>query len=476
MSTEESVSQWIQEVKRGHSQSAAAIWERYFPQIVQVARQRLKGQSTAVADEEDVALSVLDSFFQAANQGRLPDLNDRDGLIRVLSEMTRRKAVDYIRSNQRLKRGGGLVQVESRRDQAERSLAGLEQLASGDPTPQFAAILLEESQRLLDQLDEELQFSGGPKDGGIYQPGNRRRARLLCSNGRATIAADSAQVGAGSRKVKESHDFIHQSISDDEEDRVEQVCEDFESAWRAGRDPDIESFLGETSGCERAYLLYCLLQLEIEYKRSGGRAADCSEYEKRFPEFPSVSPSPPSKTWMTMTAKPGWKSPIRTRRSLTTGRSETIPARIRPPRRFSMRPAAEQSDEPVDDSATPAGGLRQFPAAKRKSCLSLWTGTRSLDCWDEVGSVKSTRLLIRNWIAWWPLKCLAAGSSIRKMNENAFVARHAALRGCVIRASCGSTTLAKKIVFPSLSVISLKASRSPNEWRTSGLGSANAPS
>lgn len=61
--------------------------------------QRLTHERCGVADGEDVAISVMESFFRAAKNGRFPDLNDRDGIWRLLSTMTRRKVIDLIRKN-----------------------------------------------------------------------------------------------------------------------------------------------------------------------------------------------------------------------------------------------------------------------------------------------------------------------------------------------------------------------------------------
>jgi DNA-directed RNA polymerase specialized sigma24 family protein len=97
MSPEGSITHWIAEIKDGDSAGARGIWERYFPQLVRVARQRLNCRQDPVADEEDIALSVLESFFEGAQNNRFPNLRDRDGLWRLLSEMTRRKAIDYRR-------------------------------------------------------------------------------------------------------------------------------------------------------------------------------------------------------------------------------------------------------------------------------------------------------------------------------------------------------------------------------------------
>lgn len=156
MSSEDSVSRWIDEIRLGKDEQAGAIWERYFPQLVRVARQRLSSHQDPVADEEDVALSVLESFFEGAQNNRFPNLTDRDGLWRLLSEMTRRKAIDYLRRSQRLKRGGkGMGDPAFTSPRVSQD--GLGQVPDDDPTPEFAIILAEACETLLDQLDAELQ-------------------------------------------------------------------------------------------------------------------------------------------------------------------------------------------------------------------------------------------------------------------------------------------------------------------------------
>ena len=156
MSSDDSVALLIDEIKRGNEDAARTLWDRYFPQLVRFARQKLAGQRRRMADEEDVVLSALDSFFRAARRDRFPNLRDRDDLWRLLSVMTFRKAVDLIRHNQRQKR---TVQGESALagSSSEFGNQGFAQLKGDDLTPQIEIILTERCQRLLHQLDPDLQ-------------------------------------------------------------------------------------------------------------------------------------------------------------------------------------------------------------------------------------------------------------------------------------------------------------------------------
>jgi len=96
----------------GDADAAERLWLRFFDQLVDVARRRLRGRRR-VADEEDVALSALDTLFRGAAEGRFSDVADRQELWRLLVKITARKAVDTLRREGRQKRGGGEVRGES---------------------------------------------------------------------------------------------------------------------------------------------------------------------------------------------------------------------------------------------------------------------------------------------------------------------------------------------------------------------------
>ena len=106
MSDINNVSHWIDRIKYGDSVAANHIWQHYFDRLVRSVRHRLRGQNRAVSDEEDIVLSVFDSFYAAAEQGRFPDLSDRDDLWRLLLRMSARKVIDKHRHDRRQRRGG----------------------------------------------------------------------------------------------------------------------------------------------------------------------------------------------------------------------------------------------------------------------------------------------------------------------------------------------------------------------------------
>ena len=152
-----SVTALLEHLRAGDHAAAQPLWERYYPRLVGLARERLRGTSRRAADEEDVALSAFDSFCRGVEQGRFPDLKDRDGLWALLVLITVRKAADLIQYNRRDRRGGGRVRGDSALAgrQGDAGADGLAQIESGDPTPDLAAQLAEEFQRLLDRLGSD---------------------------------------------------------------------------------------------------------------------------------------------------------------------------------------------------------------------------------------------------------------------------------------------------------------------------------
>jgi DNA-directed RNA polymerase specialized sigma24 family protein len=155
MASEGSVTHWLQRLQVGDPAAAQPLWERYFARLVGLARKKLQGAPQRLADEEDVALSAFDSFCRNTEQGRFPQLVDREGLWQLLVVLTARKAAHLVRAQGQQKRGGG---AGKRPLDAAAAGPALEQLLSREPSPAFAAEVADECQRLLSLLgDRELE-------------------------------------------------------------------------------------------------------------------------------------------------------------------------------------------------------------------------------------------------------------------------------------------------------------------------------
>jgi DNA-directed RNA polymerase specialized sigma24 family protein len=186
MPTSGSVTHWVGLLKAGDSAAAQPLWERYFHQLVTLARKRLQGTPRRAADEEDVALSAFDSFCRGAELGRFPQLNDRNDLWQLLVMLAARKAVNLIEHERRQKRGGGKVLDEAvlQGTDSAASEPALAQVIGDEPTPEFAAQVAEECERLLNLLGSE-----------------ELRSIALWKMEGATIAEIAARLGCAPRTV-----------------------------------------------------------------------------------------------------------------------------------------------------------------------------------------------------------------------------------------------------------------------------------
>ena len=152
------VTQWIRQLTKGDELAAQRIWERYSGQLLSLARRKLAAGRRRAADEEDVVLSAFNSFCQGVAAGRFPRLDDREDLWKVLFTLTARKAAAQIRREKAQKRGTGKVRGESvfHGDRGSHDDAGINQVLGSEPTPAFAAMLADEYERLLAELDDDL--------------------------------------------------------------------------------------------------------------------------------------------------------------------------------------------------------------------------------------------------------------------------------------------------------------------------------
>ena len=149
MSETNNISHWIDQIKDGDSVAANRIWQHYFDRLVQAVRRRISGQNRAVSDEEDIVLSVFDSFYAAAENGRFPDLSDRDDLWRLLLRMSARKVIDKRRHDMRQRRGGN-VQVRSLNEGGEDE--AIIEAIGDEPSPEMVLMMQESVEQFFSNL------------------------------------------------------------------------------------------------------------------------------------------------------------------------------------------------------------------------------------------------------------------------------------------------------------------------------------
>ena len=61
------------------------------------------------------------------------------------------------------------------------------------------------------------------------------------------------------------------------DDRIDAICDHFEREWRAGRQPRIQDYLGDTAGPERSTLFVELVKVDVEYRSRTGDGQPAGE-------------------------------------------------------------------------------------------------------------------------------------------------------------------------------------------------------
>src|SRR5207244_3015154 len=70
--------------------------------------------------------------------------------------------------------------------------------------------------------------------------------------------------------------------------QIDQTCDRFEAAWKAGQLPRLEEYLGPAAEPVRSALLRLLLLLDWDYRRHAGDDPRAGDYHARFPGDPSL--------------------------------------------------------------------------------------------------------------------------------------------------------------------------------------------
>ena len=144
-----SITSCLAALKVGDRDAAQRIWEAYFTRLVRLARARLRDTSRRAADEEDVALSAINSVCRGIESDRFARLDDRKDLWQILVMVTVRKAIDLRQHEARQVRGGGRVYTLS-----DLVAEGLDPSQAGEPGSEQAAEVVDLLRVLMSRLED----------------------------------------------------------------------------------------------------------------------------------------------------------------------------------------------------------------------------------------------------------------------------------------------------------------------------------
>ena len=180
MTDNETVSQWLDQLKHGNDQAVQELWDRYQFRQMGLARKLLGDAPRGAADEEDVALSAFNSFCIRAAEGKFPCWR----IVTICGRFWRRS------------RSARQADWPDASAVAREPTSGrpMEDFSDDGPSPEFAAISKQEMRRLFDLLDDDqLRLVAYCKLEGETNAQIARDDRQVCAN-RRTKAQDDTSI------------------------------------------------------------------------------------------------------------------------------------------------------------------------------------------------------------------------------------------------------------------------------------------
>jgi DNA-directed RNA polymerase specialized sigma24 family protein len=160
MTTGGSVTWLLRRLKAGSDSALRPLVQRYWPLILNRARQRLDPRVCRAAGVEDVAQQTLLDLYRGLREGDWKQLDDRNDLVALLFRLTDCRALNELRHELAVIRGSGRVRDESALGGQDSSgcPVGLDQVAVAPSLPPDQEAAQQETwRRFFDQLDDGLR-------------------------------------------------------------------------------------------------------------------------------------------------------------------------------------------------------------------------------------------------------------------------------------------------------------------------------
>jgi DNA-directed RNA polymerase specialized sigma24 family protein len=137
-----SITLLLHRLRAGDEAALSALHARCWPELVQLARTRLRGAALKVADEDDVAQEALWGFWRTFESGRVTKLDRRHDFFALLTHITACKVAGLLqREFGTDRRGGGHVLGEGDLDNGNGGTSGWAGVAGPDLPPDERAAL-----------------------------------------------------------------------------------------------------------------------------------------------------------------------------------------------------------------------------------------------------------------------------------------------------------------------------------------------
>ncbi len=136
----------LEQWRAGDQQAARQIVDRYAERLIALARRRISQRLNSRVDPEDVVQSVFRTFFVRVKEGQF-HIEEEDDLCKLLMRITVHKTLRQVDFHKAAKRDPSMEGT-----QGDREREGMFELLDSEPTPEAAAMFLDQLEHFLAQL------------------------------------------------------------------------------------------------------------------------------------------------------------------------------------------------------------------------------------------------------------------------------------------------------------------------------------
>jgi DNA-directed RNA polymerase specialized sigma24 family protein len=147
-------------IQNQNNEAIEQFWKLHFNRLTALAKRKMNQVNKRVADEEDIAISAIHSFYNGLAQKRFHSINGNNELWKILATIVCRKISKQKRNISTKKRGGGLVRGESffiagNNENDSNVHNSIGNNAKSHENPQFEIEFLDTCEKLYNILDDE---------------------------------------------------------------------------------------------------------------------------------------------------------------------------------------------------------------------------------------------------------------------------------------------------------------------------------
>jgi DNA-directed RNA polymerase specialized sigma24 family protein len=147
-------------IQNQNNEAIEQFWKLHFNRLTALAKRKMTQVNKRVADEEDIAISAIHSFYDGLAQKRFHSINGNNELWKILATIVCRKISKQKRNINTKKRGGGLVRGESffiagNNENDSNVHNSIGNNVKSHENPQFEIEFLDTCEKLYNILDDE---------------------------------------------------------------------------------------------------------------------------------------------------------------------------------------------------------------------------------------------------------------------------------------------------------------------------------